>query len=154
MRTLLLALLAALPLHAMEPQAGSTAIGLSLGAPTGLNFKSWFSPHLGASIDFGGLPRTPSVLYMAGDALYHVHPLYRIPLLLGGGLHMTVDPSSNRPDNYDIGLHAIAGLELFLPARASLYAQGGATLTLLPTARIPSWGWLATAGARYYLTEP
>jgi hypothetical protein len=151
---LLVIILLAVSVSAMEPQAGSTAVGAAFFAPTGMNFKSWFTDNTGLSITFGINPFRTWRLFMNADVLYHFDVIYNAPFYAGGGLLMEVDSTSPKSDNFDIGLHAVLGEEWFLKkAPVSFFAEGGGTMYWFPFFRAPAFGWTACAGVRYYITE-
>jgi len=127
-----------------------TGVGLSLGVPTGLNFKPWLTPQMAMNVNFGLNPLNKWT-YMNLDVLYHLKIFYRAPLYTGAGIKFEINGNSKRTDNINAGLRLIAGDELFFGSSFSIYLEGAYIFQFLPFTLNP--GWNAVFGIRYYLSK-
>ncbi len=153
--TVALALLGLLLLLSSGINAGEgTGVGLVLGKPTGMNFKSWMAESFALNINFGWNFFNDR-LYMNLDFLYHVEPIFNAPFYFGGGPRMEIDNASKAKNNYNVGPRAVAGWEIFFKdSPFSFFVEAAGILDILdfcPFRVSPDYN--ASIGLHYYLSR-
>ena len=138
MRKTVVSLLFILCLTAGAEARQGTSIGLLLGIPTGMNFKSWLDETTALNVNFAW-NIWDRYYFINFDILKHWEVLYNAPFYAGGGPKLEIGSGSTSQNDFNVGLRAIAGMEFFGNQSCfALFSKAVPRRILYSTASIPS----------------
>lgn len=129
--------------HQAVAQDDGVGLGLTIGAPTGLNAKVWLSRHVAIDGGFGwNVERNPE-LQVHSDVLWHNFRAFgpRLPLYYGVGGRLEFE-GSNR-----FGIRVPIGLAYFLRIPADIFVEIVPVINVAPKIGLDINGGL---GARFF----
>jgi hypothetical protein len=128
--------------------SGDTGLGIILGEPTGISFKTWLSSKHAFDLALAWSTDSNTSLHIHGSYLYHNNNFFnpnkgRMPLYYGIGGRIKF-----RDDNSTVGIRIPVGFEyLFAGAPLGIFLEVAPILDLTPNTDVDI---NAAAGIRFY----
>jgi hypothetical protein len=141
----------------LEARQG-TSIGLIMGIPTGMNFKSWLDESTALNVNFAWNIWNRNY-FINFDILKHWEVLYNAPFYLGGGARLEIGSKNTSESDFNLGLRAVMGMEIFFgKSPVSMFIEGGVVEDFIRQSEIDLrrtliLGGNGSIGIRYYLSH-